>query len=460
MSRPNIVLFLLDNVGYGDLGCYGGGVPRGAPTPRLDSLAAEGLRLTNFNVEAECTPTRAALLTGRMPLRTGCHRVLPPGLPQGLSPWERTLPTLLSEVGYRTAMFGKWHLGNIEGRFPTDHGFEQWWGVRDSSAPAMYSSLIGFDSDSMQVPMLWEGTEGEGCRPTEPYDLENRPFVDARVNERCIEFIQRDRGDAPFFLYIPYTLVHHPALPHPDFKGRTGAGDFADCMVEVDARTGEVLDALDAAGIADDTLVVWASDNGPIQVPSLGPQADSGPWRGYLGTALEGQLRVPCMVRWPGRVAAGGVSNEIVSVTDLFTTLLVAGGAEKGIPTDRAVDGFDLLPFVTGERSNSGREHLLCFIGDELAAVKWRQFKMHYREYSIERGHRTKIDLAVPQLYNVEQDPKEQWDIMEPNTWIAEPMFKILRDYLKSAHQFPHIPTGGTEPVPGTGLDKPLVPRS
>jgi arylsulfatase len=457
---PNIVLFLLDNIGFGDLGCYGGGVTRGAPTPVLDRLAAEGTRLTNFNVEAECTPSRAALLTGRLPVRTGCQRYLPPALPYGLSPWEYPLSTLLADSGYRTAIFGKWHLGNVQGRYPTDHGFDEWWGVRDSSDPSMFSSLLGFDSDSMEIPQLWEGRRGERCVPTEPYDLENRPLVDSRITERCVRYVEEHAGgDRPFFLYVPYSLVHHPSLPHPDFKSRTRAGDFADCMVEVDARTGEVLDALKRAGIEDDTIVIWASDNGPVLVPSLGPQGDSGPFRGYLGTALEGQLRTPCIVRWPGHVPAGRVSNEIFSIFDFYATLAAIVGVADRIPKDRAIDSIDQSAFLLGEQEHSNRESLLCFIGDELAAIKWRQFKIHFREFSTEPGRRTKVDLAVPQLYNVEQDPKEQWDIMEPNTWVAEPLLPITLDYLKSANQFPHIPTGGYAPVKGTGLDKPLMPR-
>jgi arylsulfatase A-like enzyme len=194
-------------------------------------------------------------------------------------------------------------------------------------------------------------------------------------------------------------------------------------------------------------------------VPSLGPQADSGPFRGYLGTALEGQLRTPCIVRWPGRIPAGRVSNDIFSILDFYATLAAIVGVADGIPKDRAIDSIDQSAFLLGEQEHSNRESLLCFIGDELAAIKWRQFKIHFREFSTERGRRTKVDLAVPQLYNVEQDPKELWDIMEPNTWIADPLFPITLEYLKSANQFPHIPTGGYAPVKGTGLDKPLTPR-
>ncbi len=447
MKPPNIVFMLTDNIGYGDLGCYGGGITRGAPTPRLDALAAEGLRLTNFNVEAECTPTRSALLTGRMPIRTGCHRVIPPGIKQGLAPWEYTLAELLRDAGYRCAIFGKWHLGNVQTRMPTRFGFEEWWGVRDSTAPAIYGDLIGFDPDEMDNPMLWEGRLGESCVPVQPYNLESRPFVDSIITEKSVAYIHEHAGgDKPFFLYIPYSLVHHPAMPHPDFKDRTRGGDFADCMVECDHRSGQVLEAIEEAGIARDTLVVWASDNGPVLIPSLGPQADSGPWRGCLGTAYEGQLRTPCILRWPGRVPSGAVSDQIVSVMDFYRTLAHLADAGNLVPDDRVLDSVDQSEVFLGNTDKGPREHLLCFIKDELAAIKWRQFKMHFVEFQPEAGRRTRISLNNPQLFNVEQDPKEEWDIMEPNTWIAEPINGLMRDYHISVAKCPHVPPRGAGP--------------
>ena len=458
MKQPNIVFMLTDNIGYGDLGCYGGGITRGAPTPRLDAFAAEGMRLTNFNVEAECTPTRAALLTGRMPLRTGCHRVVPPGIRQGMAPWEYTLAELLNDAGYRSAIFGKWHLGNIQTRMPTRFGFEEWWGVRDSSAPAIYGELIGFDPREMDQPMLWEGRRDGPCSPVEPYTTENRPFVDATITEKSVAYIREHaQGDRPFFLYVPFSLVHHPALPHPDFKGRTRTGDFADCMVECDHRSGQILDAVDEAGIADDTIVVWASDNGPVLIPSIGPQADSGPWRGCLGTAYEGQLRTPCIVRWPGRVPAAAVSNEIFSVMDFYRTFATLAGAAERVPQDRAIDSCDQSDVLLGRTDKGPREHLLCFIKDELAAVKWRQFKIHYVEFRPEAGRRTRIELNNPQLFNVEQDPKEEWDIMEPNTWIAEVLNRIVRDYYASVSWCPHVPFRGVGPGEKGDIDAELA---
>jgi arylsulfatase len=454
-TRPNFLVILLDNVGFGDPGCYGGGITRRAPTPRVDQLAAEGLRLTNFNVEAECTPTRAALLTGRMPVRTGCQRVTPPGSRFGLAPWEYTMARMLSDVGYRTAIYGKWHLGNTPERHPTAHGFDEWYGIQDSTAPAMYSSLAGFE-EWMETPKIWEGTAGAPAVEVAEYDLTNRPLIDERITERASSFLA-DRGTdrQPFFLYVPLTQVHHPAIPHPDFAGASQNTAFADCMIEVDHRTGQILDALDAAGLRDDTVVVWASDNGPVLVPSLGPQADSGPFRGFLGSAYEGQLRVPCIIRWPGVIEPGRVSDDIVSVTDFYATFAALAGGR--IPDDRAVDSIDQRSLLRGD-GPSARDHVICFIGDTLAAVKWKQFKLHYIEYGNDAGHRTKSELGIPQLFNVAADPKEMWDIMEPNTWIAQPMARLLREYTASVRRFPHVPTGGDGPAAVTETGR-LTPR-
>ncbi len=414
-----------------------------APTPRLDRLAAEGLRLTNFNVESECTPTRAALMTGRLPIRTGCHRVRPPGLDYGLAPWEHTMAELLSQAGYRTAIYGKWHLGSTQDRHPTAMGFDEWYGIQDSTAPAMYSSLTGFE-DWMLTPSIWEGEAGAETREVADYDLETRPLIDGRITERTCDFL-RARGDdgERFFCYVQFTQVHHPTMPHPDFEGVSGNSQFADSMIELDFRTGQILDTLDEAGLADDTLVVWASDNGPILVPSLGPQADSGPFRGFLGSAYEGQLRVPCILRWPNRIEAGRVSDEIVSILDFYATFAALAGAV--VPDDRPIDSLDQSAFFTGE-SSSARDHVLCFIGDTLAALKWRQFKLHYLEYGIEPGRRYKLELTNPQLFNVAADPKEQWDILEPNTWIVQPASKLVKDFFSGVRQHPHVPTGGDGP--------------
>jgi len=444
-GRPNIVLMLSDNLGFGEIGVYGGGVLRGAPTPRLDHLAAEGLRLTNFNVEVECTPSRSALLTGRMPVRSGTWRAATPGLPGGLAPWEISLAELLAQAGYDTAIFGKWHLGDSPGRYPTDQGFDEWWGFPFSTNVASFTQRVGFDPEAAKVPQLLEGREGEPVREVEPYTLENRPFIDERIAEKSIAYIQQHAAaERPFFLFVSWSLVHHPYLPHPDFEGSSGNGRFADVVVEHDHRVGQVLDAIEQAGIANDTLVIYASDNGPDSADY--PEVSfAGPFRGYLGSAYEGSIRTPMMLRWPGRVPAGRVSNEIVAIVDLFPTLAHIAGAE--VPGDRVIDGLDQTDFLLAERDTSARESVLFFSGRTLLAVKWRRFKVFLMGDDPAPRDRSWRRLWAPLVYNVERDPREEVDTAMADLWVLEPVIRQVYLFLFSLDKEGLILPGGDEPV-------------
>ena len=453
-SRPNIVLMLSDNLGFGELGVYGGGVLRGAPTPRLDRLAAEGTRFTNFNVEVECTPSRSALLTGRMPVRSGTWRAGMPGMPGGLAPWEITLAETLSAAGYDTAIFGKWHLGDSPGRYPTDQGFDEWWGFPFSTNVASFTKRVGFDPKASRVPQLLEGSKGEPVRAVEPYTLENRPLIDERIAEKSVAYIRRHAGgERPFFLFVSWSLVHHPYLPHPEFEGRSGNGRFADVVVEHDHRVGQVLDAIEQAGVADDTLVVYASDNGPDSADY--PEVSfAGPFRGYLGSAYEGSIRTPMLLRWPGQVAAGRVSNEIVAIVDFFPTLARIAGAE--VPDDRAIDGLDQTDFLLGKSDSSAREGVLFFSGRTLLAVKWRRFKIFLTGDDPAPRVRSWRRLWAPLIYNVEQDPREEVDVAMANLWILEPMMRQIYPFLFSVEKEGLILPGGDEPV-STDVEIPFI---
>ncbi len=278
---PNIVLILADNLGWGELGCYGGGVLRGSPTPRIDALSEEGLTCLNFNVESDCVPTRSALMTGRHPIRTGAMQSVPAGLPQGLIPWEITIGELLQGAGYATACFGKWHLGDREGRLPKDRGFDEWYGIPRTSNEAMFTAAPGFDPTIVPMPYVMEGVKGAPAQNLAVYDLEQRRLIDGELTRRTIDFMERQSAAArPFFAYVPLTQLHFPTLPHPDFAGRTGAGDFADAMAEMDHRVGEILDAIERLGLREDTLVLFGSDNGP---------EFRRPWRGTAGS-MAGDL--------------------------------------------------------------------------------------------------------------------------------------------------------------------------
>lgn len=440
MSLPNIVLIVADNLGWGELGCYGGGALRGAPTPRIDQLAREGLLLQNFNVESDCVPTRSALMTGRHPIRTGCLQSVPPGMPQGLTRREITLAQLLSSRGYATAHYGKWHLGDVEGRYPSDRGFDEWYGIPRTTDESQFTSTTGFDPSVVDLPYIMEGRCGEPSRQVEVYELESRRAIDEELVARSCDFMRRhSEAGRPFFLYLPMVHLHFPTLPHRDFAGRTGNGDFADSMAEMDHRVGQVIDEVERLGLADDTLFIFCSDNGPeFRAPYRGT---AGPWRGTYHTAMEGSLRVPFIARWPGRIEPGRVSNEIVHVTDVFATLAKVAGAE--IPADRPIDGVDQLPFLRGEQTKSAREGFPFFIKNELRALKWRDWKLHfYWEPEVNEG---KGKLESPYLFNIIRDPKEETDVLVFNTWVMGPMLRMLKAFNDSCLQFPNTPPGAAD---------------
>ena len=243
-TQPNVVLILADNLGWGELGCYGGGAIRGAPTPRIDALALEGTRFLNFNVESDCVPTRSALMTGRHPIRTGAIQSVPAGLPQGIIPWEKTIAELFSDAGYATAMYGKWHLGDKEGRYPKDKGFDEWYGIPRTTNESMFFDSIGYDESIVDPPYVMEGIKGKPAEKRELYDLEMRRKIDAELTRRSCEFIKRNANKKPFFLYVPLTQLHFPTLPHRDFEGTSKHGDFADSLIEMDSRVGQIVDSV------------------------------------------------------------------------------------------------------------------------------------------------------------------------------------------------------------------------
>lgn len=438
----NIVFVFFDNLGFGELGCYGGGVVRGVETPRIDAFAAEGMRLTNMNMEAQCTPSRSAVMTGRIPVRSGTTQIPRPDKPSGLVTWERTLAQVLSEAGYATGHFGKWHLGNEPQRHPNARGFDEWWGLLETHDSVGWSSAEGFADSGVEAARLWEGVAGEPSRPLEAYGDEQRRHFDENCFARADDFIRRSvAADQPFFCYLPIAFPHFPVLPHPDFEGVTGNGDFADTFAEIDYRVGTLVDLLDELVVADDTVVLVTSDNGAEDV--LPWRGWTGPWGGSYFTAMEGSLRVPCLWRWPGHIEAGKVSNEITHAVDIFTTLARLGGAE--VPADRPIDGIDLTPFLTGERSDSGREAVLCFVADRLHAVKWRNWKLHmiWQEYMLDPP----IELSVPRAFNLFEDPRERHDIFLPdNTWVRRAAMPYAEEFRASLREHPAIAPGTPDP--------------
>lgn len=437
--KPNIVLILADNLGWGELGCYGGGILRGSPTPHIDRLASRGLRCLNFNVESDCVPTRSALMTGRHPIRTGALQSIPAGLPQGLVPWEVTLGELLRGSGYATACFGKWHLGDQPGRLPHDRGFDEWYGIPRTTNESMFTSTPGFDPKVVPLPFVMEGRRGEPARELHVYDLDARRQIDGELTSRTIDFMRRHAGKQPFFAYVPLTQLHFPTLPHRDFAGRTGTGDFADSMVEMDHRVGQIADTIEKLGIADETLFIFGSDNGPeFRRPWRGT---AGPWSGTYHTAMEGSLRVPFIFRWPGQIAPGSETNEILHIVDLYATLARIAGAE--VPRDRPIDGIDQSEFLTGKVPASKREGFVFYIKEELRAAKWRNWKMHL-VWEVEPNDGP-VHLESPRIFNLLQDPKEETDVGTEANWVRGPIRRMIRSFQDSLKVHPPIPPGAPD---------------
>jgi arylsulfatase len=437
-ERPNIVVLMTDNQGYGDLNIYGG---VRVETPNIDRLASQGVQFMDFQVEPGCTQSRAAFMTGRMPIRSGTDVFGTPGTPGGLHPMEVTIAELMKGAGYATANYGKWHLGEFNDRFPHMQGFDEWYGIANTSIP-IDPAFPGINTEWLIPQEVLHGFAGAEAAVVDTMDMELRGQIDRQLTDRSVRFIteKADEG-TPFFLLTTFINPHHPVVPHPDFQGRTLGGAYTDALLEIDHNIGQILEAIDQAGVRENTIVVYFSDNGPTRYsPEIDHNGDNGPWSGELGSAWEGGLRTVGMMRWPGRIEEGWRSYEMIHVMDLFVTLGNAAGAD--IPTDRPIDGFDQTDYLTGRTAESARDHRLVFYQGRFLAARWKQFKAHFvvydRENSISSAPR---DFGqIPQIYNLRSDPKERTDIFGASG--GTPLFQAIgaavAPYLASFQQYPN----------------------
>jgi arylsulfatase len=283
------------------------------------------------------------------------------------------------------------------------------------------------------------------------YDLDYRPLIDRDLTDRAIDFMTRQaESDTPFFVYLPYTATHFPTMPHPDFAGRSGNGLWADLLMQIDGYTGELLDTVEELGVADNTIFIFTADNGPeatgFESTNLTVEnavhGSAGPWRGTLFTGFEGALRVPFVIRWPGRIEAGRASDETVHAMDLFPTFAALAGGT--VPDDRPIDGIDVSRFLLGETDESGREGFVVYMGNDVFGVKWRNWKVHFNEQddwsSILR------EYTMPRVYNLLADPQERDNVLFPNTWVLRAALPQLEEHVASLRAFPPIPTGAPDP--------------
>ncbi len=448
-TRPNIVFMLCDNTGWGDFSCYGG-VNK---TPRIDKLASEGIRFCNYSVESQCTPTRTAIMTGRQSVRCGTYKVVMPGQGEsGLTPWEYTIAELLSDAGYATSLWGKWHLGEVEGRLPSDQGFDEWWGYKNSVDESGWTSYATFralaKAKGIESPKIWEGKKGQKSTAVRELDLKVRPFLDEMIVGKATEYIKRAAtGSKPFFTYVAFSNLHPPAIVHPDFDQTDASrlGGYADFMAEMDYRVGQIVECVDEAGVANNTIIVFSSDNGPglIQVSPGG--GSSGPWRGgFMTPPWEGSMRVPAMVRWPGKTPAGVVTEEMLSAHDWYKTLAALAGASDKVPTDRPMDGVDASKFLLGHSEQTGRETHLFFGPDgSLMSSKWHNVKAVFRH--CEGVDQPILDSQFPMFFDLGSDPGERYNLFDTKLdmgWMFGVIFPAVAEYEKSLLQYPNIKPG------------------
>lgn len=391
---PNLVIIFCDDLGYGDLGCYGSRIR----TPNLDRMAAEGMRfMHHLSANPVCSPSRASLLTGRYPTRVGVPRVLFPKDATGLPKDELTLAEMLKPLGYKTMCIGKWHLGHLPEFLPTSRGFDEYFG-------------IPYSNDMKPTPLLHNTETVE-----EPA---RQDTLTQRYTEHALRFL-RQAKDSPFFLYFAHTFPHIPLYASPRFRGRSPLGLYGDVIEEIDWSVGEVLGALKQLGIEDRTLVLFSSDNGPWY------QGSPGRLRGRKGGVWEGGVRVPFLARWPGRIPKGRISHALTSMMDIVPTFLKLAGAP---PPPKPMDGIDIWPILSGQREELERELLLYFDNIHLQCARWGRWKLHLARYNTfaynpaPPGGRHNLPVDPPELYDLINDPDESYDVAPENPKIVKEM--------------------------------------
>lgn len=391
-QQPNFVVILADDMGYGDLGCYGSRIE----TPNLDQMAADGMQFRQFCAASPvCSPSRAALLTGRYGVRTGVPHVLGPEQRVGLSLAETTLAQTLRSAGYRTMCVGKWHLGAFPDYLPTARGFDEYYGIPYSNDNA--PSVLLHNTEVIESPV-------------------NLETVTRRYTEQAVRFI-RNAKDNPFFLYLPHTFPHIPLAASPEFAGKSPLGSYGDAVQELDWSVGQVLAELDAQGLSSNTMVLFTSDNGPWF------QGSPGPLRGRKGDTFEGGMREPFLARWPERIAAGGVSERFASMLDLFPT--IAGLAQAPLPS-LPLDGVDIWPMLNGTKDFVDRPPFLYFDSYNLQCARFGRWKLHISRANgpafapQPQGGRVNLQLINPELYDMQADSEESYNTAEQNPAIVK----------------------------------------
>lgn len=456
-KRPNILVIMADDVGPTNLGAYSHGLM--APTPNLDRIADEGMLFTDHYAEPTCTAGRASFVTGQMPIRTGLTTVGLPGSKLGIDERDPTLAELLKPLGYKTAQVGKNHLGDQDQHLPTNHGFDEFFGN-------LYHLNAEEEPEQLDYPHeLLQNYKPRGVidskagpngfiKDTGPLTRKRMETIDQEFTARSIQFIEESvKEKKPFFLWHNPSRIHIYTHSLPKYIERiaqySSEEDIAGAgVLELDDHVGLILDKLDKLGIADNTIVIFTSDNGPMAYHF--PDAGITPFRGEKATTWEGGVRVPLLLRWPNKVKAGSVSNGIQSHMDLFTTLATAAGVKDVVnklaqEAKVKIDGVNNLAHWQG-KADSARDHFIYYNEKTLSALRWKQWKVHAQERSGFFDYFRQSFL----LFNLRMDPFEQHDglyanmLAQKKAWIGGVLRDIMTEHVKSLHQYPPRQEGGS----------------
>lgn len=418
-SKPNFIIIFTDDQGYGDVGVFGHPTIK---TPNLDQMAFEGQKWTSFYVAANvCTPSRSAIMTGRLPVRTGMYsnkrRVLFPDSDGGLPAYEKTIASLLKESGYATAAIGKWHLGHLPQYLPTAHGFDSYFGIPYSNDMDRVNDVPYMEAfakpkyENFNVPLMRDTEIIE--RPAD------QNTITKRYTEEAVKFIESHQEE-PFFLYLAHSLPHVPLFASKDYLNTSDRGLYGDVIEEIDWSVGQILETLRTTGLDENTYVIFTSDNGPWLIFNE-QGGSSGLLYGGKGTSYEGGVRVPTIVWGPGNVQPG-IIDQMGSTMDLLPTFCSLAGAT--IPSDRIYDGFDLSE-TWNKQANSKRDEMFYYHGNRLFAVRKGEFKLYYYQNN-PMGYPEKLEkLETPTLYNLNTDPSERFNLAESHPEVVEQIKKL-----------------------------------
>ena len=473
-DKPNIVVIWGDDIGITNLSCYSDGL-MGYRTPNIDRLADEGMRFTDSYGEQSCTAGRSAFITGQSVYRTGLSKVGLPGADEGLQAEDPTIATLLHSLGYATAQYGKNHFGDRDEHLPTQHGFDEFFGNlyhlnaeeepehEDYPDPAEFPNFRENFGPRGVLRCRRNADGTQTIEDTGPLTKKRMETIDDEIVDGALDFIDRKHADGgPFFLWVNTTHMHFRTHTKAESRGQAGRWQSAyhDTMIDHDRHVGQVLDKLDELGIADDTIVVYSTDNGPHM--NSWPDAAMTPFRGEKNTNWEGAFRVPELIRWPGRIPARTVSNEIISHLDWLPTLvsaagepaikdkLLAGHDAEGTSFKVHLDGYDFLPYLTGEADRGPRTEFFYFSDDgDLVAMRYDNWKLVFMEQRLVGTLRVWFEpfvvLRAPKLFNLRTDPFERADVTSNTYWdwfldhifLVVPAQTIVGEFLQTFIQFP-----------------------